>query len=315
MERLFLRNSFRILISIAIVFFANKVYPAFENVGVGVRPIGLGGSYVAIADDINATLWNVAGLTQLTKVEITTMYSKLYWGIEEDNLSKSFIGFGYPISSDIGIIGLSWINFNSNLYGENTIVLSYARNIIENLSSGINVKTMIKKYGTNGYTDIDPVFAGGKTAYGIGLDFGALYKLSDNFSLGASINNLNQPDISLKEKDLVPLDIKTGLAVKLGNISIFENILMSTEFDWYNNINKDYKVCSGIESWFFDKIISLRIGGSSGNNKQGEITTGMSYVLNRETWQIEIDYAFSYLFSGAMVGTSGNHHIATTLKF
>ena len=36
---------------------------------IGARPLGMGGAFVAIADDINAVYWNPAGLTQLTSAQ------------------------------------------------------------------------------------------------------------------------------------------------------------------------------------------------------------------------------------------------------
>ena len=33
--------------------------------GLGVRAMGMGGAYIAIADDFTATFWNPAGLTQI----------------------------------------------------------------------------------------------------------------------------------------------------------------------------------------------------------------------------------------------------------
>ena len=43
----------------------------FLELGVGSRALGLGGAYVAVADDITATYWNPAGLAQLAKDGLT----------------------------------------------------------------------------------------------------------------------------------------------------------------------------------------------------------------------------------------------------
>ena len=40
------------------------------GMGIGARAIGMGGAFVAIADDASAAFWNPAGLTQLTSNEI-----------------------------------------------------------------------------------------------------------------------------------------------------------------------------------------------------------------------------------------------------
>ena len=46
---------------------------AFMKVGIGARAIGMGGAFVAIADDASAAYWNPAGLGILTKRELTMM--------------------------------------------------------------------------------------------------------------------------------------------------------------------------------------------------------------------------------------------------
>ena len=44
-------------------------------VGSGARAIGMGGAFIAVADDATAASWNPAGLTQLRKPEISFAYS------------------------------------------------------------------------------------------------------------------------------------------------------------------------------------------------------------------------------------------------
>ena len=67
------------LISAVIILLAlgSSARPYFKDLGVGARPLGMGGAYVAAADDVNAILWNAAGLAQLKRQEITAMFSAL----------------------------------------------------------------------------------------------------------------------------------------------------------------------------------------------------------------------------------------------
>ena len=44
-------------------------------VGSGARAVGMGGAFIAVADDATAASWNPAGLTQLKKPEISFAYS------------------------------------------------------------------------------------------------------------------------------------------------------------------------------------------------------------------------------------------------
>ena len=47
----------------------------FLSHGVGARALGMGGAFVAVADDATATYWNPAGLTKVKKHSFSAMYS------------------------------------------------------------------------------------------------------------------------------------------------------------------------------------------------------------------------------------------------
>ena len=113
------------------------------DLGYGARAVGMGGAFVAVADDGNAGYWNPAGLSQLRQVEITSMYTSLYFGTkffylslsiplkkltkmnlnitgeEDENKKKgdtdedeySFAGDKDPINSEWGGISIGWVEF------------------------------------------------------------------------------------------------------------------------------------------------------------------------------------------------------------
>ncbi len=62
------------------------------DLGVGARPTGMGGAFVAVCNDGNAGYWNPAGLSQLTKFEIHSMYTSLFLGTK-----FFYLGFSFPI--------------------------------------------------------------------------------------------------------------------------------------------------------------------------------------------------------------------------
>ena len=53
---------------------------AFAAVGIGARPLGMGGAFVAVADTPDALYWNPAGVGQLSKTQVSSMQTDLWLG-------------------------------------------------------------------------------------------------------------------------------------------------------------------------------------------------------------------------------------------
>jgi len=58
-------------------------------VGSGARALGMGGAFIAVADDATAASWNPAGLTQLERPELSLVYS--WKRFEEDFANTGFL--------------------------------------------------------------------------------------------------------------------------------------------------------------------------------------------------------------------------------
>ena len=59
----------------------DKFAAEFLKIGVGARPMGMGGSFVSLVDDATATYWNPAGLTQLEHKEAMGMHASQFGGV------------------------------------------------------------------------------------------------------------------------------------------------------------------------------------------------------------------------------------------
>ena len=85
---------------------------SFNPVGSGARAIGMGGSFIAIADDATAASWNPGGLIQLVKPELSVV-SASFHRIEDNSFQYSdhnsrdqtvsnsninYLSFSYPFS-------------------------------------------------------------------------------------------------------------------------------------------------------------------------------------------------------------------------
>jgi hypothetical protein len=177
-----------LFLGISIVGWAQDQTPKyaneFLNLGVGARGFGLANTQVAIANDVTAAYWNPAGLTRMEeKYQFAFMHAELFSGISK----YDYLGFGMKLDS-VSALGVSLIRFGIDdipdtrfLYdasgalnynnirffsaADYAVLLSYAREMgfLPGLSFAANFKIIYRNVGS---------FA---TAWGFGLDFGAIY--------------------------------------------------------------------------------------------------------------------------------------------
>ena len=303
------------LISITIIFLsiAFPIQAYFKDMGVGVRPMGMGGAYTAVADDGNAVMWNSAGLAQIKKQEVTLAYTALYAGLEpslyngeNDRLGYHFVSYVYPLNS--GSIGFCWNAFQSYFYDENTFCLSYGRRLIWNLYTGITLKRAGWSVEGNEYTELDSdIPDDGVSRSGFTFDLGFLLKRGNNVSLGFSAENLLPVDIGLNTKERIPLNLRTGVAYKVNLPKKLDIKLLTLLDTTYRKQDRAMDVRIGAESWFLHETAGFRIGLNSTS-----VTSGLSYRIPISKSGIQIDYAFIYPFS--IRETYGSHHVSISLK-
>jgi len=99
-----------IIISVWIITsqaFAGKYAAEFLRIGIGSRALGMGGAFVAVADDGTASYWNPAGLGNLPQHQIYFSHVQMF-----DNLAHhNFANFSFKVGSNIGL-GISWIRLS-----------------------------------------------------------------------------------------------------------------------------------------------------------------------------------------------------------
>ncbi len=84
--------------------------PSSPNpVGSGARAIGMGGAFIAVADDATAASWNPGGIVQLDKPEISFVYKYL-----RRSENKSFEN--HPEASSTDSVDYHNLNFFSAAY-------------------------------------------------------------------------------------------------------------------------------------------------------------------------------------------------------
>lgn len=155
--------------------------------GVGARALGMGGAFVAHADDVTAGYWNVAGLSALAVPEAAYMHAERFDGIVAFDYAavavplspRSTVGVSFVRSSvdDIAntldaldpATGLprpnaaDYVTYFSA--ADNALFVSYARELRRGLAVGATAKVIRRGLG-----DL-------ATAWGYSFDVGAQYDL------------------------------------------------------------------------------------------------------------------------------------------
>lgn len=291
---------------------------AFVDVGLGARPVGLGRAFVALADDANAMLYNPAGLSHLDRMELTSMYARLYPGIEDDKLHLGYVGLVKPVKG-LGTLGFGATNLWADLYGENIFYLSYARKMGNGLSLGGSFKFL--RWSADGYTDPEGLSESGHSWNGWTFDVGLLYALrsekllrfmgADGLQLGLSVLNVNRPSTAKNGADdaKLPMGFEGGLVYMRGQ---YKGLLSFSRRDSMSRLH-------------FGQELDLLAQGSRSGSASFQIRAGAFKTLSEESGG-ELDFGcgfalrkalldYAYVFPLALRDVGGCHKVSIGYTF
>jgi hypothetical protein len=267
-------------IAIVLLLTAGAVHADFLETELGARAMGMGGAFVAVADDVTALHWNPAGLAGPQGFQFFGMRTSVY---SVDGLSEDAALVSYGTGS--AGYGLGWMRTGAeDLYNEDTLLAGYGSETpVRGLSAGFALKRFsIQAPGYEYYND--PAFeSGGDDAYS--ADLGALYRRG-KWSLGGTVRNIGEPKLQLLSSTADSLLDPVMSEFRLGGTYLFRDVmLMSVEWrapreasEYYES---QYSLNLGTEVWFYEAF-ALRAGMN-----RDRITAG----LGMRTKHIQIDVA------------------------
>jgi opacity protein-like surface antigen len=191
----------------------------FLKIDIGARAIGMGGAFVATANDISALHWNPAGLAINPSGEAFFNHTDWFLDIamEYAGVAVNVPGIG-TIGGFISSMGMDDMMVRTEERPEGTgelfgagglaIGLSYSRKLTERFSFGFNAK-YISEYIAN------------SNATGFALDIGLLYAIPiiNEFRIGGSILNFGSK-MKLDGRDLYEISQPGGPGGNLINTKI-----------------------------------------------------------------------------------------------
>lgn len=276
------------------------------TIGVGARSLGMGKTYVGVAEDADAIFMNPAGIARIANPKLTSMYTSLMGDVNYVVVggayptgNKSALGLGW-VSASTGDIVLTSVNgtveaTNGN-WGNSVLFLSYGTYLSElpglsglQLQRDVLLGANLKYYSVGGNGSATVTSANGT---GYGVDLALLVPATDYINVGVNYQNALGGSIANKSTGLTDDLAKTlklgtkitllgreGQSVSQHNVRrLYANI----DYDLAMNGNRPNVLHLGTEFWPTSNL-ALR-AGSDGN----ELTAGLGLRYSG----IEFNYAY-----------------------
>lgn len=272
----------------------------FLKIGCGVRAIGMGEAYSAIADEISAFYWNPAGLNQIEGREISAMHASWL-----ESMNYDYVAYAQPVKR--GAIGAS-INYLSMAKIDRMDEYRQEDGTFSPYDLAINV-TYARELG--------PVMSGvtfkfiqqeldGENATGYAVDLGLLYNLFTKTRLALVVKNIGPEIKFIEEGAPLPLNIRLGLSYQLKQNLIFAlDSVAPIDEDISINVGGEY-IFSGIKKFPISCRIGYRTATAANLDSLSGLCGGIGFILHG----INVDYAW------VPYGDLGDtHRISLGMKF
>ncbi len=283
---------------------------AFLKIDGGSRPVGMGGAFAGLANDINTIFWNPAGLTAVHTRELTAMQHFSYADINNQSI-------GYAQRANRFVWGASFIGSFTEIERrqgptetpDSTVTvggfatgLSIAYPIGTNVSIGGTAKLISQQL------DIENV-------YGAAADVGLILRLLDeHLGIGVAVQNAG----ILDGDDTLPMAVRAGIAY--GTYKQPVEAVKKPLYTFVADANLPLidahpSFHIGAERWFYESV-AARIGYriDLNENPSNGLALGIGVRRSGQDALANIDFQFDYAFiPDANVGNG--HRISFITRF
>ena len=302
-----------LIIGLSLNAHAGKYAAEFLTTGVGARALGMGGAFVAVADDASATFWNPAGMTQLSGPEMMLMHATRFSGLLQTDMvnvvypgKKYVVGVNYirmgidniPYSSRLDLNGRPIIDKYVSDY-EEAAFLSMGARLSDHIAIGANLKTLRQAVGEN-------------SSLGFGFDLGLLYRWNDQWAFGANLQDITGTyiywdtghrdtkapgaQLGVSYRKSIPF-LRSSVLLSVQHNIRFEGQAVAGHVNFGDIANGDFH--SGLEFTILERL-AFRLGSYA-----NDLSIGAGLAVK----MLKFDYAF-------MSHDLGNaHRISASFKF
>lgn len=196
---------------------------AVFQIGMGARPLAMGGAFVGLADDENAVFYNPAGLPYLGRLGLTSLYSTQYSVVTYGALGLATRGIGIA-ALYLDSPGISGAGQNSEILGDfaytNLAALAGLGRDLGPLAIGARAKylaiTSARLNEAQGSSSLEKV-----TGNGFNIDLAAMVKLG-SVRAGVLYENLFNTSVSYSTgaSERWEHKLRAGVSASLGRVTL-----------------------------------------------------------------------------------------------
>jgi hypothetical protein len=253
---------------------ASKYAGEFLSLGVGARPMGMGGAYAAVSDDASAVYWNPSGLVRISRRQLLLMHAESFGGL----VLQDYVGLVWPLGTPgsavgiglmrLGVEDIPYTEWDAQTQrprvlkevndAEYALFFSYARRWGEKTSLGGTAKLIRRTLGDD-------------AALGLGLDAGIQYRPGSSLTLGVKLSDLTSTPVAWDsgQKDYILPAMTLGVAYRLAIRPLRGEARLALDVDtrfedrdyaaWTSLGSASFDPHAGLEYWYRDRL-ALRAG-------------------------------------------------------
>ncbi len=280
----------------------------FLKIGVGARAAGMGGAFVAMADDATAVFWNAAGIARIEEGKSQISLNHANWPAE---LSYDQVGYVFHMKKIPGAFSVHARALSMKPMEETTAFqpfgtgrtfdagmmsagLTYARSFTDKFSAGVTVNMV-----HTGLADL--------SQQTFSVDLGTLYDVgAAGMKIGMAIQNIGSQEKFIEREARIPSIFRVGTTATL--LKGADQSLVGS-FEFSHPPDNSERVNIGAE-YSFHRYLFLR-GGYAFNYDAEGLAGGIGFhVPVSVAGMMDVDYAYT-----DMLDLGAAHRVSMRFQF
>jgi Uncharacterised protein family (UPF0164) len=279
---------------------AGTAMAQFLKIGVGGRAVGMGESFVAVANDASALYWNPAGIAQMQKNEV--IFSHVNWPVD---VQHEFFGYVHHLGG-VNAIGASVTSLHTDdlaettefqpfgtgrfvAFGDIAAGLTFARKMTDRFSVGVTVKyieeTLAELHARNVLVDFGTYYW---TGFGSSRFAVSVVNFGTNIKPAGTVTFRDGTRTNSFQDFAPPTIFRIGFATEIiqnQQHQVTTAIQLNHPNDNAENVNL------GVEYWW-KSMLALR-GGYRANIDEESFTFGGGLSIPLSFFQLNLDLSYT----------------------